>query len=449
MIHHLQNLLVMKRYSLFALLMVLFTVSSVKAQYDDIYYDPARDARSTTRTKQSQTRQYEDNNGNSTEYDSEYLADDYFEYDDDYDDYYYASRIRRFARPMRGFGYYDYAFVDYFYYDPFYNNRFWNRPTLMFSFGNDYWSRYNSWNRWNNWGWYDRYWNDACAFNSLRFGGYYSPYAYNSWGNNFYDPWGYNSWGNNYYANNYGGGGYYNRYRNPYYTGLNNNYNNNYNDNGRTRTYAPRRSSTTGEPITPSGARSGGREKVITRESTPSNNNTEPNGRIRPKESNTRNERQNAASENRQRFDTVTDDGTVTPSPTEGVNRKKNLERQNNSIERTQPRMQTDDRRELEERQLEQQRNYERQQKLERQNRATEERRNNENNTRPSRPERNNEQPRQERNERRYEQPRQETPRRESAPSYNPPARQESRQSSPPPSNNNSNRSSGRSGSRD
>ena len=161
----------MRRYSIFPLIVALLSTLSLKAQHDDIYYDPSRDARNTprTETRSNTSQNYNNNNSNSNQdaqYDDQYTDSEYYEYDDEYDDYQYSSRIRRFHRPYRGFGYYDNTYVDYYNYDPFYYDRRFNRPTLMISFGNGYWNNYNRFNRWNNWSWYNRYWNDYCGYNS-------------------------------------------------------------------------------------------------------------------------------------------------------------------------------------------------------------------------------------------------------------------------------------------
>ena len=153
----------MRRYTIFPILIALLSTVSLTAQYDDVYYDPSRDNRNT-RTESRNTKATNDNSAN--DYDDQNNQDEYYEYDDEYDDYQYSSRIRRFHRPVRGFSYYDLAYVDYYYYDPFYYDRMFARPTIMFSFGNNYWNRWNRFNRWNNNMWFDRHWNNYCAFNS-------------------------------------------------------------------------------------------------------------------------------------------------------------------------------------------------------------------------------------------------------------------------------------------
>ena len=105
----------MKKCLMLATLFMLVSLT-VQAQYDDVYYDPSRDANRTTTTPQSRPTTTYNNNTSNANGDVAYQNDDnasadsqYYEYDDEYDDYQYASRIRRFHRPYRGFNYYDVA----------------------------------------------------------------------------------------------------------------------------------------------------------------------------------------------------------------------------------------------------------------------------------------------------------------------------------------------------
>ena len=129
----------MRVYKLLSVLIVLLSSIVMKAQNDDVYYDPSYDRQSTSTTtsksRSSQAPQYADNTDrNADSYDNQQYDSQYYEYGDDYDDYQYSSRISRFQRPYRGFGYYDNAYVDNFYYDPFYYNR-WFTPVVSVSFG--------------------------------------------------------------------------------------------------------------------------------------------------------------------------------------------------------------------------------------------------------------------------------------------------------------------------
>jgi hypothetical protein len=222
----------MKKWIFLATMMTLMSLS-VKAQFDDVYYDPARDSRPTATTTRSQTPQprYEDNTAQSRSddeyYDNGSTGGDYYEYDEDYDDYKYSTRIRRFHRPYSGFNYYSDAYVDYGYYDPNYYNRFNRGVTIIV--GNGYWNRWNSFNRWNNWSWFNNYWDDW-RYSSYGFcnPNYYAGSFYPSWG---YSPFGYSGYFGNYDAfgfnNGFGYNNYYNynnfgNFYNPYQTGRTN-----------------------------------------------------------------------------------------------------------------------------------------------------------------------------------------------------------------------------------
>ena len=217
----------MKKWIFLATLMSLISLTA-QAQFDDVYYDPARDNRpntaTTTRAQTPQPRYNE--NGTQSGNDANYYDDgsstgggDYYEYDDEYDDYAYSTRIRRFHRPLQGFDYYNNAYVDYGYYDPYYYDRFFGRPSFSIVIGNSYWNRYNRYNRWNNSIWFNRYWDEwSCSnngFNNYYGSPFYSPFGYSS----YYSPYGYSNWNDPYCYN--GGWGYnaYNRYSNPYQTG--------------------------------------------------------------------------------------------------------------------------------------------------------------------------------------------------------------------------------------
>ncbi|NJB87534.1 hypothetical protein GGR26_003314 [Lewinella marina] len=171
--------------SLFALLLVS---TGVQAQYDDMYYDPDN-FRST-----EVARDFSDDSYDRAERDDDRR---YGNFDDDYYDYYYTSRIRRFNRPYTGFGYYDPVYVDVAYYDPFFRPA--GTTVLIYnSFGNVYNPRFSRWGGayrvWNRgyagaFGWDDPFFYGR-AYNP-RFGrgtfgspfGYGNPYAYGGYGN--------------------------------------------------------------------------------------------------------------------------------------------------------------------------------------------------------------------------------------------------------------------------
>ena len=183
--------------SLFALMLVS---TGLRAQYDDMYYDP--DEFQSVETN----RNYAPDNNDQDQY-AERDTRRNSDYADDYYDYYYSSRIRRFNRPYSGFGYYDPVYVDMAYYDPFF------RPAattvlIYNSFGGGFYrpgfatfGGFNSWNRgyasgfgWNN-PYYGNRW-DRGFGNSY----YGNPYGY-GYGSGFGSPFGYG-------ASAYGYGGF-------------------------------------------------------------------------------------------------------------------------------------------------------------------------------------------------------------------------------------------------
>lgn len=232
-------------------------------QYDDLYYDPDRDA-GTYNTSIEKSRPAD--NATTSRYDDDDEADydnntaggydnDEYEYYDDYD-YYYTARVRRFHRPYYGFNYFDPVYADLYYYDPFINPG----VTVLIYDGYSSWNNWNSWrrwNRWNSWGSFNRGWgggwgNGWNRWNDPWFGG-----GWNRWN----DPW----YGNNYYVNNfYGGGGWNNWGGNGYYCppSWGNGYNyNTINTNNNTH-YGPR---TTGSTLVPrKNDRSPGIQKPVT-----------------------------------------------------------------------------------------------------------------------------------------------------------------------------------------
>lgn len=142
-----------------------------------------------------------DNTSRTGDYDSAPSADDgqttiinnY--YDDDYDmdnyyDYMYASRIRRFNRFNPGFAYYD----------PFYTNAYWYNYD-PFLFGNSIYSSYSFFNPYVPWGW-NTWSNPGFSVGWNSWTGWNVGFGWNSWGYNPYmynNPWRWNTWGYNPY----------------------------------------------------------------------------------------------------------------------------------------------------------------------------------------------------------------------------------------------------------
>ncbi len=195
----------------------------INAQFDDLYYDPNKDAALST----SSSGQYTDNS-NATSSDFDDQSYDYYDeiddndyYNSDYDDYQYSTRMRRFGRPSACITYYSpiwgFGWRDP-YYNPYYDNYFYGNNAAVVVIGNSWgWNRWNRWNSWNNYGWNNWGWNNNYC-------------GYNDWGWN--NGWG-NGWGNNYCVNNYYG--YNNHHGNWNNGGWNNggwNNGNNGNNNG-------------------------------------------------------------------------------------------------------------------------------------------------------------------------------------------------------------------------
>lgn len=180
----------MKKLILSFVILSLPLSSVLKAQFDDLYYDPE--------------------SGN-TEYYEEYSEDDYYEdyddynYDDEYEDYdyyseydnYYSSRIRRFRRPGVNLGFYSGYACNSVFYDPF----DWYINPYVFNSA-DYWYRGGSYVRigfgipfWSNYwrpNYYAGYYN---GWPGYWYGNYRFTRYYNNWNNcvGYNTPW---------YANN-------------------------------------------------------------------------------------------------------------------------------------------------------------------------------------------------------------------------------------------------------
>jgi hypothetical protein len=170
-----------------------------------------------------------------------YYKDREFKYDDYYD-YEYATRVKRFDNSISGLGYYD----------NYYTNSYWYNKN-PYNYGVSVYNGYSWWgNSYNNYSY-----NPSVNFYNNNGWGCNSNYGYNG-----YNPYmsgyssgfsyGYNfGYNNGYYGNSFGFGyGYNNGYGyNPYgYNGYNNGYNNNgwgyYNgyDHNSSYTYGPRSS---------------------------------------------------------------------------------------------------------------------------------------------------------------------------------------------------------------
>ncbi len=137
------NDLQMKKFVLSPLLLLfmgLLPFTVVKAQFDDLYYDPETDD-SFVFTSTSYETEYD---YDAVAYEDEFNRNDRRDRDfDDFYDYQYASRMRRFRNFNNvGFGYYDPCFVDRAYYDPFFMG---SNTSIYIGFYNPYRRRNAEW----------------------------------------------------------------------------------------------------------------------------------------------------------------------------------------------------------------------------------------------------------------------------------------------------------------
>jgi hypothetical protein len=244
-----KNAIISKRQaSQLKISIVFITISSLLAcsgsrntssrNKDDVYYSSS-DARSereaAPRNSSSPdytppaSSQFDNNSQNSRANDNgggNQVTNNYYGDSFDYDDYYdysYSSRIRRFHRPYNGFGYYDPIYTNVYYYD--YDPFFWGNSIYL---GYNWWApvsvSYMNCNPGWGWGggWYRPWYRPWVYTNSWYYG--------SVWGGWWNDPWAYNSWG--------WGGGWGNPYRpafgwgggwgNPYWSGYAHGFNNGY-----------------------------------------------------------------------------------------------------------------------------------------------------------------------------------------------------------------------------
>lgn len=189
---------------------------------------------------------YRDDQGNT------YITNNYY-YDDDYYDYSYSARIRRFYHPVYSSYWHDYYTNYYWYtYDPvlfgvsiYYGYNWWYPGPWRGG-----WRIWWSWGWGWSWGWYGGYWGVYSYWGpSWYWPGYYGAFYY-GWGN----PWGWGYW--NGYAN-----GYWNGYWNGYYNGLYASYYNSYDPNSSTYYYGHR-------PNLPGGRQSVSNNSVVSGQST-------------------------------------------------------------------------------------------------------------------------------------------------------------------------------------
>ncbi len=122
---------------------------------------------------------------------------------DDYYDYKYASRLRRFNNPVNGLGYYDDYYTNYYWYN--------GNPAY---YGTSIYTSYNWWGPSYGYGSFGPSWGFGVGYNwGYPYGYGYDPYGYNAYWNGYYNGlysglYGYPHYGYNPYC----GWGYYNSF---------------------------------------------------------------------------------------------------------------------------------------------------------------------------------------------------------------------------------------------
>ncbi|MDD5571555.1 MAG: hypothetical protein PHD97_10455, partial [Bacteroidales bacterium] len=140
-------------------------------------------------SRQSTTESYSDENGNT------YVTNNYY---DDYYDYSYAARMRRFYEPSYGYSYYDDYYTNMYWYS--YNPMDWGVSIYLgyhwvspfFYMGYSPWWHYSSWYMWDPWyspyysyyPWYHHGWGYGNGYWDGYYDGLYSDYYYNSYDGN-------------------------------------------------------------------------------------------------------------------------------------------------------------------------------------------------------------------------------------------------------------------------
>lgn len=215
-------------FSLAIVLMTSCTTQKMATYNDDVYANPKQDrveearlAAIAKQEREAREKRYNDSIAaiqKAKDDANPYYKDREFNYDDYYD-YEYATRIRRFNNNINGLGYYDNYYTNSYWYsgNPYnygvsiYNGYSWWGP------GYNTYSYFHSVSFYYNWGWggspycgYSPYYGYN-PYMSSYWQGYYNGYNqgyYNGmWGYPYYG-YGYGGWNSPYY----GGWGYYNAY---------------------------------------------------------------------------------------------------------------------------------------------------------------------------------------------------------------------------------------------
>lgn len=223
----------------FALIFSSCKTSQLQSYQDDVYVNPSeekklakiaaaekakKDAEEKQKQNEAALAQKAKDDANPYYQDPQFSQDDYY-------DYKYSSKLRRFQNPVMGAGYYNNYYTNSYMYN--------QNPSM---YGSSIYSSYNWWSPYNQ---FNNYSNGlSLAFSTGNYygnngygygGGYgYNPFnSYNPYGCNYggypyggYNPYGYNSYGYNPY-----GSGYMNGYNNGFYHGANWGYFNSYDVN--------------------------------------------------------------------------------------------------------------------------------------------------------------------------------------------------------------------------
>lgn len=191
--------------------------SSSSYDQDNSNYNPDQSSNSNSGTApdRTTTEQRTDENGTT------YVTNNYYN-EDDYYDYAYSARLRRYYAPAAGYGYYD----------PYYTNSYWYDYN-PYNYGVSIYMGYNWWAP--SHCYYDPFWYGPSWSIGFGYSPWYSPY------HSYYPYYGYNNYWNGYNH------GYNHGYYDGYYNGYNSPYNNPYYYNsydGTTAYYGPRGSVT-------------------------------------------------------------------------------------------------------------------------------------------------------------------------------------------------------------
>ncbi len=193
------------------------STSKLATTNDDVYANPAEEKRENERLAAEKKKAKEEADRKKAEEvaaqkakddaDPKYKSPDYNK--DDYYDYEYAARLKRFGGYNGGIGYYDNWYTNSYYYN--------NNPNM---YGVSIYSSYNYWGNSNySYGGYHPYNNYSSGYMNGYYNGYNNGYMNGMYGYNPYGGYGYNPYGG-YGYNPYGG---YNPYAyggygyNPYY----------------------------------------------------------------------------------------------------------------------------------------------------------------------------------------------------------------------------------------